>query len=276
MSGQFLGWTMTVWGSVIDPALAKVYNVPVLEDTLPPLYPSDDTPTTTVATPEGTTTKTHPKPTAHLPSDHVEAPGETHLPAFPGSSNNTDTKPVEDVASPVETTTAVTGTSTPTADEGWFSDMSNLVTNQAWFFIALGAVLLFASGAGLYFWRRSVRRRRDYTSLPDGDDLAMSSIGGVGSGPRSKELYAAFDEVEDDEDADEQTGLRRVPGESPVGLGYHSGFLDDDDPASAAGPPTRYKDEPGPLERAAERSHSPDSGNSGSWEHASQEHAPNS
>lgn len=267
---------MTIWGSVIDPAQAKVYDVPVLEDTLPPLFPAEDTTPITTLVPSVTSTKTHPKPTAHLPSDHVEAPGETHLPAFPGSSNGTESKPVDDVASPVAPSPPAT--STPTADEGWFSDMSNLVTNQVWIFIAFGAVILFGVGAALFFWRRSVRRRQDYTSLPIGDDVPMSSIGGPRSGPRSKELYAAFDEVSDDEDADEETGLRGVPGESPVGLGYHSGFLDDDDPANAqhGPPPTRYRDEPESEEHTAERSHSPDSGNSGSWEHASQEHAPNS
>lgn len=267
--GKFLGWTMTFWGSVIDPAQAKTFEVPLLEGTLPPLFPADDTP---VSSPAPTTSKTIPKPTAHLPGDHGDAPGEANKPTFPGS-NSTDAKPVGDAASP---SAAPSSSTTPTPDEGWFSDMSNLVTNQVWFFIALGAVVLFGAGAGLFFWRRSVRRRQNYTSLPAGDDVAMSSVGGAG--PRSKELYAAFDEVSDDEDADEHTGLRRGVESTPVGLAYHSGFLEDEDPASA-GPPTRYKDEPEPSEKERERSSSPASGSgsgSGDWEHASQEHAAHS
>lgn len=148
------------------------------------------------------------------------------------------------------------------------------MTNQVWIFVAFGAVVLFGICAGFYFWRRSVRRRQNYTSLPAGDEMGMSSIGASRSGPRSKELYAAFDEVSDDEDADEETGLRRGADSTPVGLGYHSGFLDDDDPASAGGPPTRYKDEPEPHEKEHERTQSPGSGDgsgSGDWEHASQE-----
>lgn len=270
-SGKFLGWSMTLWGSTIDPTKAQNFEVPLIEETLPPLFPSDNDqpadPTTTEPV-----TKTIVKPTAHLPTDHVEAPGETHKPAFPGSNSTT---PQDDEAA--GNAEAPSATSTPTADEGWFSDMSNLMTNQVWFFIAAGAVLIFAAGAGLFFWRRSVRRRQNYTSLP-ADEVAMRNVDGRVS-TRSKELYAAFDE-EDDEDADEETGLRRAPDQSPVGLGYHSGFLDDDDPASAGGPPTRYKDEPSPAERAAERPHSPEDGSgdsgSGSWEHASQENAPHS
>ena len=104
--------------------------------------------------------------------------------------------------------------------------------------------------------------------------MAMSSVGGSRPGPRSKELYAAFDEVSDDEDADEETGLRQGRDSPSVGLGYHSGFLDDEDPVSASGPPTRYKDEPSPHEKEHERPQSPGSGDgsgSGDWEHASQE-----
>ena len=271
---------MALWGSVVDPAQAKQYEVPILEGTLPPLFPSQDT-----TTPDATaTSKTIPKPTAHLPGDHGDAPGENNKPTFPGSNSTTDGKPIDDaVAAPNATASSLPSSTpapstTPTADEGWFSDLSNLMTNQVWFFVALGAVVLFGAGAALFFWRRSVRRRQNYTSLPAGDEMAMNSVGGGRAGPRSKELYAAFDEVSDDEDADEETSLRRGPEGTSVGLGYHSGFLDDDDPASAGGPPTRYKDDPELHEKAPERPESPSGSGSGSgdWEHASQEHAPHS
>lgn len=103
-------------------------------------------------------------------------------------------------------------------------------------------------------------------------------------GPRTRELYDAFGEVSDgDEDADEETGLRGgLPKDrSPGGLGFHSGFLDDDDPQSAGGPTPKYKDEPEEAhvqqEADVERLNPRDGGGSpgsisgdGSWEHASQ------
>lgn len=259
---------MTLWGSVIDPEQAQVYDVPVLESTLPPLYDESDTPVS--EKPDSTTSTQYAKPTEHLPGDHGDKPGEADQPAFP--SGYMQASPIEDEAKPAETSPAETPSTTPTPDEGWF-DISNLMKHQGWFFVALGAVVLFGAGAGLFFWRRAVRRRRQYTSLPAGDDMVMSSISGGRSGPRSKELYAAFDEDEDeDEDADEETGLKRgMPSDQAAGLGYHSGFLDDEDTAGAGAPPARYKDEPEPHEHEATRADSPGSGSTGDWEHASQE-----
>lgn len=152
--------------------------------------------------------------------------------------------------------------------------MSNLVSNSKWFFVAITAVILFAVGAGIFFWRRHARRRATYSSLADAD-LPMGSLsgGGARSGPRAKELYDAFGEVsDDDEDANEETMLH--PGRSfedhqEAGLGFHSEFLDDDDPASAD-PTPRYRDEPQLHEEGPA---SPGSGTGSSWEHASQEHS---
>ncbi|KAJ3529972.1 hypothetical protein NM688_g7777 [Phlebia brevispora] len=71
-SGKFLGWTMTLWGSVIDPALAKQYDVPVLQDTLPPLFGNDGDTSEPESTPVSTTSTQYAKPTEHLPGDHVQ------------------------------------------------------------------------------------------------------------------------------------------------------------------------------------------------------------
>ncbi|EMD38165.1 hypothetical protein CERSUDRAFT_64430 [Gelatoporia subvermispora B] len=272
-SGAFLGWTMTLWGSVIDPdASFKVYDVPLLDTVLPPVAEEgDDSITSSIPLPSATTSKTIPKPTEHLPPDHGDADGESHLPAFPGAQQSAD--PAEDVASPSETDTAASISVTPTPDEGWFSDLSSLMSNQLWFFIAIGAVAIFGIGAGVFFWRRSMRRRSNYTSLPAGDDVAMSSIGVTGhrSTARTKELFDAFGEVSDDEDADEETGLR--PGARSPRVEFHSGFLDDD-PSTAGLATPRYRDDPDTPQHDKERSGTPVSAGSGSgdgsWEHASE------
>ncbi|PCH37898.1 hypothetical protein WOLCODRAFT_135908 [Wolfiporia cocos MD-104 SS10] len=266
-SGTFLGWSMTMWGSVKDASKPlRLYEVPVVDDVLPP-PPSEntDSPSSTTTMPESTTSKTFPKPTEHLPGDHGNSEGDAHKPAFPGNQQN-GSKPIDDVEE------SALPTNTPTPDEGWFADLSNLVSNQMWFFVAIGAVVLFGIAAGVFFWRRRVRRRAHYTSLPENEDVAMSSIGGgARGGQRTKELYDAFGEVSDDEDADEETRLH-PQGPSP-GVNLHQGFLDDD-PSTAGFTPTRYKDEPEPQhEHARERSDSPASGSGsgdGSWEHASE------
>jgi kexin len=249
-NGSFLGWNMVFWGSAVDPTKTTLFEVPLdeVDVVLPPHEsPPPPPPSSSMASPTSTERG---RPTAHLPGDHGEAPGENTNATFPGS---------EDAAVSPFPSPSPSGTSTPTADEGWFSDMSNLVKSQAWFFGAVGAVAVFGLGLGVYFWRRRVqaRRLRDYSSLPEGDELPMSGVRGGrlagGGGPRTKELYDAFGEVSDgeEEDADEQTRLR-------------SGYEDEH---RAGGSRGQYRDEPegAPLGGAA----SPDKGSDGSWEHAS-------
>jgi kexin len=190
--------------------------------------------------PSGTTTKAHPKPTDHLPGNHGEAEGEADKPAFD------DGRPTDDATRPSTNATA-SGTMIPTADEGWFSDMSSLVSNQKWVFGAAGVVLLFGVIAGLFLCSRARRHRRaagHYSALP-GDDVALGAIP-RGGAPRTKELYDAFGEHDDDDDADENTGLRgSSPGGAGPGLGFHEGFLDDEDPHTPRTAPTpAYRDEP--------------------------------
>jgi len=216
------------------------------------------------AYPTTTTSKVHPKPTLHLPGDHGEAEGEADKPAF--GNPDDPTKP--------STNTTASGTMIPTADEGWFSDMSALVSNQKWVFGAAGVVAVFGILAGIFLCRRAVLRRRGehYSALP-GDDVALGAVSRDPRAPRTKELYDAFGE-HDDEDVDETTGLRGTsPGGAGPGLGFHEGFLDDEDPNTPRTVPTpSYRDEPEAEETPRRGAESPNESGSGdgSWEHASQ------
>jgi kexin len=239
---------MSLWGSTIDPHRAKEYEVPLINNQLPPVNePEDDNSS------QPSPTKTLTKPTAGLPEDHGTAEGEADKPAF-GSVSPTSTA-----------TVSPTATLSPTLDEGWIYQMSNLISDQKWFFAALSVVALFGIGMGIFFWRRAVRRKRpNYSSLLS-DDMALTSIREGGSaGGRTKELYDAFGEVSDDEDADEHTRLRpdMVARE---GQGFQSGFLEDDPPQHAQQDP--YRDYPSQSRLSGDNS-PPES--SGSWEHASQ------
>ncbi|KAJ7721572.1 peptidase S8/S53 domain-containing protein [Mycena maculata] len=245
-NGSFLGWNMVFWGSAIDPSKATLYEVP--HDDADTVLPPPDAPHPSPTMSAATSTKQYAKPTAHLPGDHGDAPGENTNVTFPGQEDTTVPS-----ASP-----SPTSSSTPTADEGWFSDMSNLLKSQAWFFGAVGAVAIFGIAAGIYFWRRRILPLRNYSTLPEGDVLPMSSVrsGRLNGGGRTKELYDAFGEVseDDDDDADEQTRLR---------VGY---------PDEPRGRPSQYRDDPevGAPSRAGGAA-SPDEGSpsDGSWEHAS-------
>lgn len=242
IKGKLLGWNLILWGSSIDPSKAKKYEVPLVEFLLPPLeaHPGIVTiPTSTVST------KQHSKPTQHLPGDHGIAGGENTKPAF--------------------------STPTGTPDVGWFSDLGKLVTNQKWFFGALGAVALFGISAGIFFWRRRSRRLANYTSLSNRDnDIDMAALGSMSGQRTTRELYDAFGEVSDDDD-DETTALRQPMGRS---VGFHSGFLEDGEPSAVTLP---YHNVSGDIEenlappRDREESASSIGSGDGSWEHASRD-----
>ncbi|KAF8511141.1 peptidase S8/S53 domain-containing protein [Hysterangium stoloniferum] len=247
-TGTFLGWTMGFFGSSIDPAAAVPYTLnTVTASPGNPLPPPPPTPT------DGNT-KTHAKPTAHLPGDHSEATGEAHKPTFGDS----------DTSAP-----------STTPDEGYFTGMSRLLKNSKWLIGAIGIVILFGIGAAIFFWRRHKRLSQDPYEPVDGDEyVPMMGRGERPSGGlnrdrgRTKELYDAFGEGSDDE-GDEEAAMRR-PLDSG-GIGYHSGFLEDEDPNSAK----PYKDEPD-ADRGGngQRTTSPGSNDDGSWEHASQQAKP--
>ncbi|KAF4614570.1 hypothetical protein D9613_003149 [Agrocybe pediades] len=287
-NGTFLGWNMILWGSAIDPSKTIKYEVPLVNDLLPPV----EVPHRPIVPPAGATSSTvqHPKPTALLPGDHGQVTGENSKPAFPTSASN------EEVALASASATA-TSTPTPaatgTADLGWFSDMSSLVTSQKWFFVALGAVSLFGIGVGIFFWRRrAALRAANYTAL-DNEGPGMTALGtSLTGGPRTtRELYDAFGEVSDDDDDDETTALRQPKQQQSRmtggGLGFHSGFLEDDEMQTAATDASRYRDEPeeGGLRQASEppkgrslTTPTPEqarpasrSDSQGSWEHTSRD-----
>jgi kexin len=228
------------------------YQLSLFEKALPSV-PSPNSPEASQR--PSSTSKLHPKPTDHLPGNHGEAEGEADKPAFDDAT--------------------ASGTMIPTADEGWFSDMSSLVSHQKWVFGAAGVVLLFGIISGVFLFRRARRHRRtggQYSALP-GDDVALGAMprsAGGGSTPRTKELYDAFGEHDEDEDVDENTGLRvGSPGGAGPGLEFHEGFLDDEDshtPRTAPTPP--YRDEPDPASSPIGSESRSGSGD-GSWVHAS-------
>jgi kexin len=249
-NGSFLGWSMMFWGSAKEPGQAKLYELP---EESASISTSSLAPTSTDSV---DSTKTYIKPTQFLSTGHGDVHGETTSAAFQ--------KPTD----------AINAAVSPTPDEGYF--MPSLLKSQTWLFVALGAVFLFGIGAAVFFWRRSVQRRvarGDYMTVAAGDDLPMSSLdhqgrGGLlrGDAPRTKELYDAFGELSDDEDADEAAALTR--GHDGDDVPYHdahdSSYRDDDevDPSSS----TPYR---GDSARVGGRD-TPGSGSGGeSWEHAS-------
>ena len=226
---------MVFWGSAIDASKTHKYEAIAVEDLLPPL----DEPQDPVILPSATTTsmKQHPKPTADLPDDHGVATGDKTKPAF-------------STVNPTATSTSIHDI-TGTAGTGWFSDMSNLLKSQKWLFIALGVVLLFGIGVGIFFWRRHVAKRSArYTELNSEREMSVNPTGNSApsGGLRTRELYDPFGHVSDEEDDEddndnETTALTSARG----GFDFHSDSLnvEAEDPLSdALEPESTYHDDP--------------------------------
>ncbi|TFY82973.1 hypothetical protein EWM64_g1044, partial [Hericium alpestre] len=121
-NGTFLGWSLSLWGSVIDPAQVKEYVISQYEKVLPSVLegtPTDGEPSSS--------SKAHPKPTEHLPGDHGDAEGEADKPTFGGGDKGSGDQ--DDAAAPSPSPSL-----TPTPDQSWFAGMGNLVSDQKWVF----------------------------------------------------------------------------------------------------------------------------------------------
>lgn len=165
--------------------------------------------------------------------------------------------------------------------------MGDLLASNTWLFVAIGAVVLFGIGASVFLCHRSVRQRRAgvYSAVSGDDDHAMRPLAGSGrlgrsrrSGKgRTKELYDAFAEREDEENSDEDANeedklVHRDASPNSPGLRYHDEFLDDEVPVHGD---ERFRDNaPGENEKSIggvedSRSGSGTEDGTGSWEHAS-------
>ncbi|KAH9479764.1 Protease KEX1 [Psilocybe cubensis] len=250
--GKFLGWNMVLWGSAIDPTKATKLVEPVIDNALPP---EDTPPRPEPNDPDLISSTQHAKPTDLLPEDHGHATGENTKAAFPSPSN----KPKPPSKPQQDDNTA--GDDEPS--KAWYDHMSSLMSAQKWFFAALGAVVVFGLAALAYFYKRRADRLRlaEYRSLA-ADDISMDAIDGqsrsrviAGSGgPRTtRALYDSFGEPSSSDNLvdRERRDDTNVNPPSARGLGFHSGFLDDDEPSAGLTP--KYRDEPESRQPSARR-----------------------
>lgn len=182
-----------LWGEAADASKAKLYKLPTSEDGSEDeeeeLPVSSSIAPLPIPTPgEGSVTKAFPKPTDHLPDDHISAPGEGPTPTANASK-----------------------TPGSTVDEGMFDGISSLASGSGrWALGALFVVFLAGAAGGLFFWLRNRRRRSagfgsidhaaagEYGIVPgEEDDVSLGLMGRSrgqsrrGGGAKTKELYDA-------------------------------------------------------------------------------------
>ena len=234
--GNIYAWSMSLWGASIDPAKAVPWNFP--EDSIEYHEKLPAAPETTVVKlpPSYTSSAQLKKPTAHLPSDHGSAEGESHV----DFTNHNGSVPIS-----VQ----------PEADTGY---IQGLKKNSTWVIVAGGLVVIFAGSLAAFFVMRKRKMGRGsgggggghgggggYESLANDEEVAMGELDDEGRGSsrrgeksrRTKELYDAFAEGSDDED-DDQPGSRDAGGREGRGLlgrGADEPYRDDLDDNEADG-----------------------------------------
>ena len=207
---------MALWGTAIDPSKAVKWEEPVIDNALPP---SNSPPRPVPNDSDGASTTQLAKPTDLLPTDHGHATGENTRPSFPSATD----KPKQHQDD---------------TQGGWIDDVSDMVSSQKWSFAALGGLSLVIVGAIVYFWRRRLAQQRlaSYSALA-ADDIHMDAIGPN----RVMAGSAQYDTLGQplNEELPQQSSVNPP---SSRGLGFHSSFLDDDEPSAGLTP--KYRDEP--------------------------------
>lgn len=207
-TGKVLGWSMALWGESIDPMKATKFVEPVVDNAL---QPEDDTP-----------------PAA---------------PPIHSTSSTTFPRPTENISIGTGTATATAQpTTAPDTDadselKKWYETMLN---SQKWYYMIFGAVIGLLFGVGFWFWRRKVseRKRAEYASLA-ADDMPMDVV--AESQPLQSARGGRQGPSHEDPDS-EHSSL--ISAENARGLGFHTGFLDDDEPTAPKTAPPEYRDDP--------------------------------
>ncbi|KAH8899344.1 pheromone processing endoprotease KexB [Thozetella sp. PMI_491] len=195
-NGTFTDWHLKLWGESKDASKAKVLPMPTEEDDNDhALIPTTTVPATTPTPPAQVASTSPSAEVTANPSDHPDRP--------------VNTKPTDGAGS--TTTGEETAQSSPsTWLPSFLPTFGVSASTQAWIYGALGLIIAFCCGLGVYLW---LARRKRLRNNPRGDyefELLNEEEGeGLASGEkrlakgrktRGGELYDAFAGGSDDDD----------------------------------------------------------------------------
>ncbi|CAD6441874.1 c7855f3b-5b43-4f0c-97d1-6a825be669d3 [Sclerotinia trifoliorum] len=242
-NGTFTDWHLKLWGEAIDAEKAIVLPMPTEHDD----DNHADISTTTIAgvTPTATSAPTNPAaPTDALPStpsDHPDRP----VNAKPSGTEDS-------LASPTSTTPAESETTTPSTWIPSFLPTFGVSSKtQIWIYGALGLIVTFCAGLGVYLYMARRKRLRnnprdewEFDLLEDDEAEALAGNTEMtmkkGGKRRAGELYDAFAAGSDDEDdeykdgGDEREKKLYQDDRESSGSGHHVIGDDDDSDGESA------------------------------------------
>ncbi|KKK12007.1 hypothetical protein P175DRAFT_0504358 [Aspergillus ochraceoroseus IBT 24754] len=183
--GEFIDWRLNLWGEAVDASKQKLHPLPDEHD--------DDH---NVEDSVVVTTSIKPAPTATEVEDQP-----THTVTRPVNSKPTSTETgTPDEASSTEPSASSSPTPSSSADSflpSFFPTFGASKRTQTWIYAAIGSIIVFFIGLGIYF---NVQRRRrlrndprddyDFEMIEDEDET--KAMNGTSGRRRGGELYNAF------------------------------------------------------------------------------------
>ncbi|PKY07470.1 subtilisin-like pro protein convertase [Aspergillus campestris IBT 28561] len=202
--GEFIDWRLNLWGEAIDGANQPLHPLPDEHDDD---HTIEDAIVATTSVEPGPTKTGAPEPPVDAVDRPVNAkPGSTGEPAAPPPS-----PPVDDEPTPAEdNTSAAPTTATTVADSdnllpSFFPTFGASKRTQAWIYAAIGSIIVFCIGLGIYFNVQRRNRQRndprddyDFEMIEDEDEMQMAGKPGT-TQRRGGELYNAFAGESDEE-----------------------------------------------------------------------------
>lgn len=242
--GAFVDWHLKLWGESIDPDKAKPLPMPKEDD--------DDNHDDIISTVTATAATTSVPPSPEKTHDDSPPNPSAHptRPVKPSSPNSSD-KPSETAGgdTPTGTASAQETSSTSSSWISWLPSFGASKTAQIWIYGAVGLIVVFCMGLGVYLFvarrrrlRNDTRSNYEFEMLDEEEAEGLNSQTAEKTGPgvaagargrrtRGGELYDAFAGGSDDEDDDfdrytDKAGSTDTPPSRGVGT---QGRVRDDD-----------------------------------------------
>lgn len=252
--GKFIDWHLKLWGESIDASKAKILPMPsedddadhdVIQSTV-----SGAASTKSIAAPSTTKSAVTANPTDHpvRPTKPGAQPTES---STKPQETSADEKP-SDTEHEVTTGTESAQASSSTSPSSWVSWLPTFGTKaKIWIYAALGLIVAFCCGLGVYLWvarrrrlRNNPRNNYEFELLDEEETEGLNSAEkGANGGKKTRrtrggELYDAFAGGSDDDDEFDEyrdRSAERLAGHNPDDepehyvVGEESDDDDDDD-----------------------------------------------
>ncbi|RAL01090.1 kexin kexB [Aspergillus ibericus CBS 121593] len=203
-TGQFVDWRLNLWGEALDGTNQPLHPMPTEHDD-DHTYEDAVVATTSVS---AAPTKTEPP---GKPTDGVDRPVNVK-PTASAQPTGTIDEPLEDELKETPATeTSSTATPSPTTASdsflpSFFPTFGASKRTQAWIYAAIGSIIVFCMGLGVYFHVQRRKRIRndsrddyDFEMIEDEDELQAMNGRSNRTRRRGGELYNAFAGESDEE-----------------------------------------------------------------------------